>query len=907
MTDSRTPRRGGRHRSADQHRSHSTGSRIPLLRSPMGRVTLRNVAANRGRLTLTVLSVLLATAFISGSLMLTNSMEKSLNALVDTGVEGVDVGVVGGPSSPQGVPFEVIEELRARDDVRAVNVVGSGPGLPTGTRMTGNSGLVVTGSDGVPLQTGSSGAHPIAAYPPEQTVGPVPRVHTGQPPEGPDQVMVNTAAAERGEIGVGDTIRVVTPQEQLSVQVSGIYDNDTQPPGWIGVMFSPQRYLELFTADAHASQVVISVAEGVDPMTVRNHVGLTYPQLTPLLPEQIAERSGGQVAQQLEFLRYILVVFGAIALLVGAFNIANTFAMIVGQRTREFALLRAVGVSTRQIMVSVIMEAAAFGLVGSVLGVLAAIGLVAGLAEVLGRTGGGLAGFEFSVTAGAIVLPLAFGVLTTMLSAFAPARRAGRLPPVSALEIADARSTRPSRTRLLAAGLLTGLGGTAVTAAALIFSVNEAELTISHRLAVTGGGVLLLFLALAVAGPGLMTAVGTTLGRVLTAPVRDVGTLARRNTTRNRQRSAATALALAMAVALVSAVGIIGSTTRASVFGLVESTVNAEFVLEGPGGSSLAGQRALAGSGVTLPAETTQRAEWTTGVDSAGTLMTAPLQVGTWDNPQTTVVDDDFSQYLDLGFHEGRPSGDNSPAVMISASYAQQTGLQVGDTVTVNSSQGDPAAAREVPVEAVYTEVGLLGHMVVNYSVAEQLVPERAVDRLAVFVNTDGTVPEAQVRQNLTNVMLELLVVQVKSQEEFGGSLGTQINQLLTIIYGLLALAVVIAAMGIINTLLLSVSERTREIGTLRAVGVGRGQISRMIQVESLILTVHGAALGIAVGTFAGWAVVSVLGSKGMAAPAVPWEQIGWTVFGAVGIGVLASVIPAAQAARTPPLEAIER
>ena len=190
---------------------------------------------------------------------------------------------------------------------------------------------------------------------------------------------------------------------------------------------------------------------------------------------------------------------------------------------------------------------------------------------------------------------------------------------------------------------------------------------------------------------------------------------------------------------------------------------------------------------------------------------------------------------------------------------------------------------------------------------AEQLVPERAVDRLAVFVNTDGTVPEAQVRQNLTNVMLELLVVQVKSQEEFGSSLGTQINQLLTIIYGLLALAVVIAAMGIINTLLLSVSERTREIGTLRAVGVGRGQISRMIQVESLILTVHGAALGIAVGTFAGWAVVSVLGSKGMAAPAVPWEQIGWTVLGAVGIGVLASVIPAAQAARTPPLEAIER
>lgn len=892
-----------------KHRTRSRSNPVlTFLNSPMRRVTMRSVASNKGRLALTVLSVLLATAFISGSLMLTNSLEKSFNSLVDSGVAGVDVGVVGSQSSPQGVPFEAIEQIRARPEVRAVNVVGSGPGLPSGTRMAGESGIVVTGTNGRPLQTGSSGAHPLAGYPVELLVGPPPEIRAGGRPAGPDQVMINSSAAERGEINVGDTISVLTPTERLRVQVSGLYDTATETPGWVGVVFTPERYLELFTADEHASQIVISVHEGQDPMTVRNYVGIHFPQLTPLLPEQIVERSGGQFAQQLEFLRYILVVFGAIALLVGAFNIANTFAMIVGQRTREFALLRSIGVSTRQIMFSVIMEAAAVGLLGSVMGIITALVLVAALARFLADGSGDLTAIEFSPTLGSLALPLAFGMLTTMISAFTPANRAGKLPPVSALELADARASQPRRVQLLAAGLLSGLGIVAIIGAGVVFAINNSEIITSQRLAATGVGVVLVFLAIATAGPSLISAVGNTFGVLLTAPYRDIGTLARRNTTRNPRRSSATALSLAMAVALVSAVGIIGNTTQATIFGMVESTVKAPFILEGLGGSSLAGQRATSGNSLTLPAETTQRAAWTTGVADAGTLMTAPLQANNWDNPQTTVVDDDFSNYLDLGLRAGRPSEDNDPAVMISATYAQESGLRVGDTIPVTAIGADAAEGMEVPIEAIYTEVGILGHLVVNYSVAENLVGGEAdFNRLAVFLNTDRTVSDAELRQNLNNSMAELLVVQVKSREEFGGSLGTQLNQMLTIIYGLLALAVVIAAMGIINTLLLSVSERVQEIGTLRAVGVRRTQISRMIQVESLILTVHGAMLGIAVGTFAGWSVVAVLGSKGMASPEIPWPQIGLTVIGAIIIGVAASVVPALKAAATPPLEAIKR
>ncbi|QGU06340.1 putative ABC transporter permease YknZ [Corynebacterium occultum] len=903
MTTRPTAPQQGRHRA-----SSSSSALRAFLSSPMRRVTLRSVASNKGRLALTMLSVLLATAFISGSLMLTNSLEKSFNSLVDSGVEGVDVGVVGSQRSPEGVPFEVIEQIRDLPQVRAVNVVGSGPGLPSGTRMAGDSGIVVTGTNGLPLQTGSSGAHPLAGYPSEQVVGAVPQLHSGKRPGGPDEVMINTAAAERGEIGVGDIINVLTPTDRLRVRVSGIYDTSTETPGWVGVVFTPERYLELFTAGEHASQIVISVHEGQDPMAVRNYIGINFPQLTPLLPEQIVERSGGQFAQQLEFLRYILVVFGAIALLVGAFNIANTFAMIVGQRTREFALLRSIGVSTGQIVFSVIMEAAAVGLLGSVLGILTALVLVAALARFLADGSGDLTAIEFAPTPGSVVLPLAFGVLVTMISAFTPANRAGKLPPVSALELADARATRPRRIQLLIAGLLSGLGIVAVIAAALVFAINNSEITTSQRLSLTGAGAVLLFLAVATAGPSLISAVGNTFGVVLTAPVKDIGLLARRNTTRNPRRSAATALSLAMAVALVSTVSIIGTTTKASVFGLVESTVKAPFILEGLGGSVLAGQRSLSGNGLTLPAETTQRAEWTSGVAAAGTLMTAPLRANNWDNPQTTVVDDDFSRYLDLGIREGAPSAENEAAVMISATYAQESGLRVGDTISVGALGAAPDSEVTVPIEAIYTEVDILGHMVINYSVAQELVGGEAdFNRLAVFLDTDGSASPNELRRNLNNTMAELLVVQIKSREEFGGSLGTQLNQLLTIIYGLLTLSVVIAAMGIINTLLLSVTERIHEIGTLRAVGVRRNQIRRMIQLESLILTVHGAALGITVGTFTGWSVVEVLGSKGMAAPEIPWPQIALTMLGAILVGMAASVVPAMKAAATPPLEAINR
>ncbi|GAB2502076.1 ABC transporter permease [Corynebacterium atrinae] len=872
----------------------------------MLKVSWRSAVTYRGRMVLTFISVVLGTAFISGSLLLTNAMERSFDSIIDAGVDGVDIGLVGSSTSQQGVPFEVIAEIQSWPEVRAINIVGDGPGTPGGIRAAGNSGIIVIPPNGIPMQAGSSGAHPAAVYPEDQVVGPSPELIAGELPRKGYEVLLNSSAADRAHVSVGEWLQVITPREHLRVKVSGIFDSSRDTAGWISVMFTSDRYLQLFTELDHASQVVISTQPGVDPMVVRNRIGLAWRDLTPLLPEQIVEHISGAVLQQMEFVRYVLVIFGAVALLVGAFNITNTFAMVVGQRTREFALLRSIGVSTVQVAYSVLTEAFLVGLVGSFVGISAAFIFVAGLLAAFNYVGGELASIDFTWTNEAIALPLAFGVIITMASALAPARRAGMLPPVQAFDLSDARRTRAPRLRLLIAGVLMSLGAVLVAGSALINSVNEVAPDVEQRLAFTGIGVVIVFLAIPLIGPTLVVAAGQTLGRALTVPLGAVGTLARRNAVRNPRRSASSALALALGVGLVACVGTIGATTRASVFGMLESNVSVPVVLDSLGGNNFSTQAGTSTLG--LPEQTTSLVMATPGVARAGTLMSAPLQVDNWDNLTTTVVDDDFSQYIDVGLISGSMNNALEGAA-ISAEYASQADLGVGDLIGINAFQGDFYTEMFIPITGVYTDYSTLGHITVSLAAAAKVLDnlDSSLHRQAIFVTGDGSVSDAQLRDNLAAATASLLVVQVKTKAEYGNTLGTQINQLLLIIYALLALAVIIATLGIINTLLLSVAERTRELGMLRAVGVQRHQLRKIIQIESLIISIHGAAVGIVLGTAAGWSAVRVLGSKGMASPEIPWVQIMIMVAASVLVGVIAALIPAIKASRTPPLEAIER
>ena len=637
-------------------------------------------------------------------------------------------------------------------------------------------------------------------------------------------------------------------------------------------------------------------------MEVRNRLGLTYRELTPLLPEQIVERLADDRLQQLEFIRYILVIFGAVALFIGSLNIVNTFAMVVGQRTREFALLRSIGVSTVQVAASVILEAGIVGLAGSVVGVLAAAALVAVLFGVFRATDSDLAALPLAWPVEAFVVPLFFGVLVTLLAALAPARRAALLPPVQSFDLADARSSRLPVLKLLGAGAAAAAGTAVLFGAALITSLNNRVLSVDLRLSLVALGVVLGLWSLVLAGPVPVAAVGNTFGRVLTAP------LARQNAVRNPRRSAMSALALALGVGLVAGVGTLGASAQASVYGAVRSTVTAPFILDSLGGGSVQG-RATTSSGLFLPPEVRDIAADVRGVADAGTLMSVPLQADHWNHRTTTVLDNNFSKFMDLGVTHGAFSDGSSPAAALSAEYSEQNQLRVGDYIPLTIHDGREENALWIPVTAIYTETALLGHIAVSWAAAEAVLEDASaqVDRRSVFVTSDGSVPDHQLRRNLDAAMAPLLVVQVKSSAEYSSDLGSQINQLLMIVYALVALAVVIAMLGIINTLLLSVAERSSEIGTLRAIGLQRRDFRRIIVTESLIITVHGAVVGVAAGTVAGWAAVRVLAEKGMAVAEVPWPHIALMTGASVIVGVVASIIPARRAAAIPPLEAIER
>ncbi|WP_053546060.1 ABC transporter permease [Corynebacterium deserti] len=853
---------------------------------------------------LTLLSVILGTAFLCGSLLLTNSLERTFSSIIDAGVEGVDLGVIAQQNNPDGVPFDVISEIAQYPEVRAVNVIGDGPGMPSGTTMTGQSALILTDASGQPLQAGSSGTHPLAMYPPGQWVAPEPTLIDGHFPSTDSEVVVNSSAANRGGLTIGDDVTIVTPTERITATLSGTFESNSDVAGWIGVGFTPSRYLDLFTNGTHASQITIAVNDGVDPMDVRNRIGKTYRTLMPLLPEQIIEQTTGDTTRQLEFMTYVLIAFAAIALIVGSFIIANTFAMIVAQRTSEFALLRSIGVPTFQIGFSVIMEAVFIGLIGGILGIVVGFGVVNALVQILNQLGETLSSINLSYNASAFIFPILFAVTATALSAIAPAHRAGNLPPVEAFDSSDARSDNLGRIRILIGAVLVTLGISLTVAGALVSGVNGDDLSTEPRLALIGGGLLLIFFAITLCGPALIVATSQSLGVAIMAPFRSVGKLAQRNTLRNPRRSATTALAVTLSVGLVACVGVIGATTRASVFGSMDSTIRAPFVLDSIGGTMVPGQpsggsRSLSMSSSVAPAVAEAR-----GVGNVGTLMTGSVQVNGWDNENTSIFDGDIASFLDLAVRSGEAFDGDTPGAMISTTYADQSDLEVGDRITVNPYGSEDGI--RVPITGIYAETSLVGHLIVNSAATYRVVttPE-TYHRSQIFVDGDGSTTNDELRDILTQTVSPFLIVQVKSKDEFRGSLGTQINQLLGIVYGLLALAVIIAILGIVNTLFLSISERTREIGILRATGIQRSQIRRMISLESVILSIHGAVHGLALGTFVGWAIVSCLRSRGMAPVEFPWTQIILMLVSAVIIGSLAALIPANRASKISPLEAI--
>ena len=836
---------------------------------PMRRVALRNLAAHKVRLALTLLSVVLGTAFIAGSFVFTDTLQRTFDGIFADEARGVDVRISTEQRQSSGVPQAVADEVAAMDSVQTV-----APGIE-------GSVVLLDPSGDKAVQTGGAPSTGQAYLPPERSVVQPDPFVAGAPPTEPDQIALNTGAAETAGLAVGDKTKILVSARSapLEVTLSGIYAPTADTGGFIGVLFTEDQARQLFTDGTHVGHIDITAAAGVAPDTLRDQLSIRYPQYQVQNAEQVREEMKADISEALNFLNYFLLAFGAIALIVGTFIIYNTFSMLVAQRLRELALLRAVGASQGQVGRSVVGEALVIGVLGSVLGLLAGIALAYGLAAVLNAFDVGLPTGRMAVLPRTVLIAFVVGLVVTTGSAYAPARRAARIPPVQAMREEFATAPDSLRRRTIAGAILALAG--------VLLVVLGARNTGGGAAAVVGIGALGLVLAVLFASPALSRPVLAALGWLI-RPFGPIGQMARSNAVRNPRRTAATAFALTLGLMLVTAIGMLGESAKVSISRLVDQGIEADYVLAGPqfmgvpngAGDAVRDRVPEAGSVVGLRGVPLQ-------VDGDQEFATAP------DGPLHDVVDIDIRSGTDA-------LGDTQ--VLVSAEEATAHGIGTGDEITVRTTDG-----AEIPltVSGVYANARILGPMIVPPAIFDRAVPPPLRTEIAVLVQGEPGADLAALRTDLERATEEFVVVQVQDREQFKGENAAQINNLLAVLYGLLALAVVIAILGIVNTLALSVVERRREIGMLRAVGTQRSQVRRTIYLESMLIAVFGALVGAVLGLGLGIGFLRTLRDLGLDQIAVPWDQLVYMLIGSAVVGVLAALWPAVRAARTPPLAAI--
>ncbi|MBP3949333.1 ABC transporter permease [Corynebacterium sp. Marseille-P3884] len=846
----------------------------------MTKVSVRNIGAHKLRLALTVLAVVLGTAFISGSLMFTNMLERTFDSAVSSMYDDVDVAVK--PAEGKSVvPAEVRESLAADPQVARVAVDGSEP-------------VVVADAEANAIQTGGGEARVGLYYPDDAVVGPPFDITEGNGPTKPGEALLNAAGAENYGIAVGDTIIVVDPEGRHEMTVTGLYTDELDRAASLMVKVPESAFVEFYTNGRYVPGLTLKAAEGTDPAQLKDRIAQEHSDLTVKEGSVLADDLSKQIRQGLSFVSYFLTAFGLVGLLVGTFLIANTFSMIVAQRTKEFALLRALGASKGQITRSVVVESLLIGLLGSALGVVAGAGLVAVIRAVMDAKGMGLPGAGSGLSVSAVAVPIVVGALVTVLSAWAPARRAGRVEPVEAMRSSESAAPQPLLARTVFGTVLLAAGG-----ALLALGVMWDDGSTGRRALLIGAAAVFVIVGLFLAGPALSLPVVPVLGRIIGAPFSAVGSLAATNSKRNPRRASATAFALMLGIALVTVIGMLGATMERSVDDVLENDVDADMILQGPQLGTFP-----------IPNDLPERVK---DVDGAGEVVSytqARVTVnGEFSNQfgpvgATDVIAGDPGELVALTMTEGSSSLDDG-GVLLPASLASEKGLAVGDTVTIAAPGWESAPEAEATVTGLFEDSQLFASWVLSQKTVEQLMPPESFKVLMVGVNGDGSVSEDDLRANLEAAVHDDIVVQVRTPEEIGGEAQQMINQMLYILYALLSLAVVIAVLGIINTLTLSVIERRQEIGMLRAVGTQRGQVRTMIILESVQIAVFGALLGVGAGLLLGWAFLTVLADQGLENIAYPWTMIGGMLAGSVLVGIVAALWPAQRAAKTPPLDAI--
>lgn len=843
----------------------------------MLRITFKSLLARKLRLLLTALAVVLGVAFVSGTLILGDTLNSTFDKLFTTAYSGTDVGVRGKSAftvnvtdggdpaqSRPPVPAEVLDKVR---DVPGVTQAeGDSSGFAQIVRPDGK----VVETSGAPTLGGSwLGDSPLNPY----------ELRKGKAPSATGQVAIDESTATDNKLKVGDPIKVLTESGSRDETISGIvsFGESGSLAGATVTIFDPATAQQVLGTPGNYSEI-LAVGDGnLSDQELRDRIAkVVPPRYEALTGDQIAATDSGNIKDALSFFSTFLLVFAVISIFVGSFIIFNTFSMLVAQRSRELALLRALGASRRQVNRAVIIEAAAVGVLGSTIGLGLGVLLSVGLKALVGLFIGDLPANGLVFQGSTVLWAYLTGVIVTVVAAAAPAHRATRIAPVAAMRD-DIAMPESSMRRRAIGGALVLVVGIAALVAGLVGSAG---------ILWVGVGGLAIFLGVAMLSPFLSRPAVGGIGVLLPRIWGSTGRLSRENARRNPRRTAATASALMIGLALVSAGGVLSASLIKSANAIIDRSIGADFIV-------------TTKNFLPIPSSVGNDLQNVDGIAAVTSFRSGQAQIGGGVTSLQGVTADTVDSTLKLDIVKGDLAVLGQGEMLVSDKQATTKKWEIGDKIPVVFGK---TGKTDLVLGGTYAENQIAGDYLIDLDTYDENYTQRLDQVVAMTVRPDANLGE--IRKDIT-AAVGSSNLQVRDQSEFKDEQRKQINQLLGLILVLLALAVLIAALGIVNTLALSVIERTREIGLLRAVGMGRRQVRRMVRLESVVIAIFGTLLGLALGVVLGCALVTALNDQGIDQLVVPYSQLVIYLLVGAFIGVVAAVWPARRAARLDVLRAI--
>ncbi|MFF3645835.1 ABC transporter permease [Streptomyces sp. NPDC002564] len=853
------------------------------------KTSMRNFFAHKGRMALSAVAVVLSVAFVCGTLVFSDTLSTTFDKLfaatsADVTVSPESAGDAGDtPRSgkPESLPASVVGQVAKAPGVKSAEGAVSSQSVTVVDDRNKNMGP----TSGGPTIAGNWTRNELRSM----------DITSGHAPRGPADVMIDADTADKHHLKIGDELRTIAATGDHTARISGIATFKVTNPGAAIVYFDTRTsQRELLGATGRFTHVNLAAEAGVSDSALKADVARTLDtsRYEVRTQQETADDNRKDVGSFLDVMKYAMLGFAGIAFLVGIFLIINTFSMLVAQRTREIGLMRAIGSSRKQVNRSVLVEALLLGVFGSVLGVGAGIGLAIGLMKLMAGMGMELSTGDLTVKWTTPVLGMVLGIVVTVLAAYLPARRAGKVSPMAALRDAGTPADgRASALRAVIGLVLTGAGGFGLYTAAQADKASEGSLFL-------GGGVVLTLIGFVVIGPVLASGVVRVISALLLRMFGPVGRMAERNALRNPRRTGATGAALMIGLALVACLSVVGSSMVASATDELDKSVGADFIVQPTQPGISITEKAARSLG------TADHIAHITRYKQINADMTTPAGKKV-DGVGLSAADPSYATDLRRETVAGKlPAAYGKDAMSVGDAFAAEHGLKVGDRLKIAFEHGRTATLRLAAITEDDTSVDK-GAMYLNITTMERYVPaDRIPQNDMMFASADKG-QEKAAYASLKESLEKYPQYKVMDQTDFKQTLKDQVGQLLNMVYGLLGLAIIVAILGVVNTLALSVVERTREIGLMRAIGLSRRQLRRMIRMESVVIALFGALLGLGLGMGWGATAQKLLALEGLKVLEIPWPTIVAVFVGSAFVGLFAALVPAFRAGRMNVLDAI--